>query len=126
MSENTFRHYRTDTFTMAAVGFSTAIAVAARWIRNGHLVTLVLPLITGVSNAVTFTLTGLPDEILPSQDAVQLAHITDNGAIAMGTLRVAVDSDVVTLGDGLAAGGFTASGGKGLAACVMSYVSLPR
>tara|TARA_R100001244_G_scaffold131582_1_gene105014 strand:+ start:3164 stop:5194 length:2031 start_codon:yes stop_codon:yes gene_type:complete len=56
------------TFTMTATGFTSNPTGTASWSRSGNIITLRTPVsLTGASNAVGHTLTGLPSEIHPGQ-----------------------------------------------------------
>ena len=56
------------TFTITATGFTATITATATWYVNNNTVTLSIPIntIQGTSNATTFTLTGLPAAINPT------------------------------------------------------------
>ena len=127
MSETTQQHYRTGMATLTATGFSTTVTVSVRWVRTHHTVTLYFPAFTATSNAVTFTLTGLPAELAPSQALTAHQVVVDNGANAQGIMILSTATPtVITLGEGgFVAGGFTATGNKGLPGNALTYLSIP-
>jgi hypothetical protein len=110
--------FASGTFTITMTGCTTSPTGTATWARAGSIVTLVLPVITGISNATTFTLTGLPAGIQPATVADQyqrLAICVDNGANVDAIIRVQAGSGTLTLNKASLAA-FTNSGTKGLSA----------
>jgi hypothetical protein len=111
--------------TLTATGFTTALAAPARFIRQGALVTVLVPEIHGTSNAPTFTLEGIPPGFLPSVTTWALARVQDdsgNGQWGMALFSAA--SGVIDLypsADDTV--GFTPSGTKGIYAQVLRYLS---
>ena len=110
-----------ETATLTATGMTTSPTGTAKYTILGSVVVLDIPLITGTSNAVTFTLTGAPTSIAPAADKDMLCRIVDNGAaIAVGLLRVKT-TGVIELYASPAAAAFTAAGTKSVNPMSVSY-----
>lgn len=119
-------------FTGVYTGFATNISGQCRWVRIGMLVTLVLPVGSGASNANTFELHGLPAEIQPADIPQQWAtaatnsgQIFNNG-VAVTDVGIVVDaaSDTITFTHAGTGDGWTASGTKGVyAPLVIHYLA---
>lgn len=105
--------YTTDTFTVTATGFSgTAPSGTARWVQIGAQVTVMLPNITGTSNAITCTLTGLPVGLRPTGDTACWGTLRDSGAYLAGIVYIKATGVIELYTANF--GAFTASGTKGL------------
>jgi len=105
----------TGSFTITGTGFAVnPTATATYKIING-VVILTIPTgsLTGTSNAVNFTLTGLPAAIQPSAiKDTHLISVSDNGS---GTwAEASVSGSVITLNKAGLSGNWTASGTKKL------------
>ncbi len=90
----------TGTFTLIGTGFTINPTATARYVALGNVIILFLPQITGTSNATTFTLTGLPAAIVPTQTSNHIVTITDGqgGATdAYGLLRLTGGSAIITM-----------------------------
>lgn len=74
----------TGTFTMTFTGFTAVITGTAVWSRVGNLVALLIPSVTGTSNAVTFTATGLPAAIQPARAQI-VAMAADLSLVDLGS-----------------------------------------
>lgn len=113
-------------FTMTATGFTTTVTGTAFFARNGNIVTLIIPTLTGTSNANTLTLTGIPAAIVPatstsSQNCTILC--ADNGINEVCRLIMLAGSTTWTISR-ISGAGFTASGTKGPAnPFVVTYIS---
>jgi hypothetical protein len=111
--------------TLTATGFTAPLAAPARFIRQGALVTVLVPEMHGTSNAPTLTLEGIPPGFLPSVTTWALARVQDdpnNGQWGMALFSAA--SGVIDLypsADDTV--GFTPSGTKGMYAQVLRYLS---
>ena len=112
------------TFTVTATGMTTAPTGTATWSRVGNLVMLCLPIVTGTSNASTFTFTGLPAAIQPATLTQQIAAPTDTFEDSSSLLTFNA-SILITAGSGtitfLKNGStttWTATGTKGLDAVI--------
>lgn len=74
---------------------------------------------TGTSNANTFTVTGLPDVVLPLNTSFYNAMcglLRDNGADIVGAATIVASTSTMTLYAGANASGFSGAGQKGLPA----------
>lgn len=110
-------------FTITGTGFTSNPSGTAYFIIENGLVSLYVPsgLINETSNAVTFTLTGLPAALSPvSGQVTPVFRATDNGAnvTAMGTIT----GGATVLSLFIAAGGnWTASGNKRLISTLIQW-----
>lgn len=116
--------YEPGTFTVTATGFSgTAPSGTARYVRIGRQVTLFVPALSGTSNSVNFTLTGLPVALQSGWDSNWAVWVGDNGAdqAAPGFLTMsAASSTLIVSRTGTA--GWTASGVKSLYETTITYL----
>jgi len=116
----------TGTFTGTLTGLTTSPTGTCTWTRIGKLVLLGLPInIGGVSNSVSFGMTGLPAAIQPATltQWVPCAAMEDNSVVKTGT------GVIITAGSGTLAftlngnsAGWTAANSKGTPASVQSQV----
>lgn len=105
-------------FTVTATGFSgTAPSGTAYYRSVGALVELILPALSGTSNATTFTLTGIPSALQPANafgnqiSPIPLAQ--NNSAYVAGAYAsISASSGTISLGLLGTLGGWTASGTK--------------
>lgn len=107
-------------FTATLTGMTGATTGNVRVAVNGKLVTLeATASITGTSNAVAMTMTGLPAALYPANSVyVPATALMDNAALVSGIAQVQSGGTIV-FGNGGAnysANGFTGSGTKGLGA----------
>lgn len=110
-----------NTFTATATGMTTSPTGSCKYSFDNGAVTIDLPVITGTSNATTFTLTGMPASIRPAADKDLLCRVQDNsGTVGLGLLRVKT-TGVIELYVGASGAAFTASGTKALAAMSITY-----
>lgn len=110
-------------FTMGATGLTTSPTATAYYTIVGSTVILMIPQITGTSNAVSFTLTGLPSVIQPiaARSTSMSAYVTDNGSPSVeGTASVS-NSSIINLSFQGSAGGWTSSGTKAVNNCTIVY-----
>jgi hypothetical protein len=113
--------YTEGTFTVTATGFSgTAPSGTAYYVVVGKQVTLMLPYLSGTSNATTFTLTGFPAAITPPIAIVVSPCLAqDNGVNGLGFVRY--NAGVWDVGWGSGGLAFTASGAKAAYNPCLSY-----
>lgn len=111
----------TAPFTGAFTGTTTDPAPVCEYTKGGSIVVLQLPLATATSNATTFTITGVPAIIRPTNTQVLVGRTTNSGTIGIGT--IAVDSTgVMTMGTGgTGTGPFASTGTKGIPAQTVVY-----
>lgn len=116
---------QTGTFTASATGFSAGAppATATYVILFGTVAIVNIPIFTGTSNAVTFTVTGLPAAIQP---ATQSAHFavgaSDNGAEVRANAQIAAGSGTIIYAINGNVNGWTASGGKAGGFVTLTYL----
>lgn len=103
------------TFTGTITGCTTSPTGTCRWVRIGQLVMLFIPIITGTSNATTFTMTGLPAAIQPARTMMFPVGDLENASVFTGTFagQVAAASGTVTFFFNGSSSGFTNTGTKG-------------
>ena len=84
----------TGSFTFTATGMTTSPTGTGIWARIGNLVLLLLPTITGTSNANTFTYTGLPAAIQPVRTIVcpLVEDYVENGGAVVNTAAAVLQS----------------------------------
>lgn len=115
----------TSIFTITGTGFAVNPTATARYITINNVVILFIPELTGTSNAATFTLTGLPASIVPTQTSNHVVTITDGqgGATdAYGLLRLIGASATITMISPVTRDGtWTASGTKTIYATSITY-----
>lgn len=114
--------YNEGSFTFTATGMTTSPTGTAAFTRFGSGVILSIPAIVGTSNATTFTLTGLPAEIIPaSANQACRGVCQDAGVEANCTVRISTAGAVTLLIEAVNGGttvvpyssGWTNSGIKG-------------
>jgi hypothetical protein len=115
----------TGTFTITGTGFTVNPTAGARYVTLGNVVILFLPELTGTSNATTFTLTGLPGAIVPTQTSNHVVTVTDGQGGATdgyGLVRLTAGSAAMTMISPVTSdGSWTASGTKTLYATSLTY-----
>lgn len=111
----------TGTFTATATGLTTSPSGTGTYTKTGNIVVLHLPLLSGTSNATSFTYTGLPA-------AIQSATLTQmlplpQGLVTNGGVGNAAAEATITAGSGTItfavsgnAAGWSASSTKGFTA----------
>lgn len=108
-------------YTGASTGHTVAQAPVVKGDVLGNLVTLTVPLVTGTSNATTFTITGMPTELRPAADRDLVGRVQDNtGSFVAGLVRIKT-TGVIEVYATLSGGAFTSSGTKALGALSVSY-----
>jgi hypothetical protein len=122
---NSVSIFASGTFTATLTGCTTSPTGTATWYRAGNIVTLVLPVLTGVSNSTSMTITGLPAGIQPAtlpDQSSRLAIAVDNGANVDALARIQDGSGTITIFKTSLAN-FTSSGTKGLSVeSVITYL----
>lgn len=113
------------TFTVTGTGFAVNPTGTARWIKIDDFVLLFIPTLTGTSNATTFTLTGLPATLTPTQTSNHVVVITDGqntSTDAYGLLRFTASSTTITMVSPIYSDeSFTASGTKSVHATFVAF-----
>lgn len=106
--------------TVTGTGFATDPTGTARWVRNGEFVQMFLPVLSGTSDATTFTITGIPAGIVASSVQDIVVRVADNDTDAYGILRV-TGTDTWEVYPTAALGTWTASGTKALRQTAFTY-----
>lgn len=117
---NTLADYQKGSFTGTATGMTTSPTGTIDYVIIGGNVFLRIAAITGTSNTNAFTITGMPAEARPAATAACIAHITDNGTPAFGTIQIQT-SGVIVVNRDAAASAWTTSGTKQINAINVSY-----
>lgn len=104
--------------TVTLTGVTTTVTGSVTVRRTGTKVTLILPALSGTSNATSMTITGLAG-LNTSSGGVLLCRVIDNGTTQLGT--VTVGSNSLAFGVGASGGVFTGSGTKGIPAQLLIF-----
>lgn len=106
------------TFTATYTGMTAVITVTAKYAQVGNAVTIFFPNNVGVSNASTFTATGLPGALVPvsgQELAIPVYSLADNGAtITTGSVLIDNSGIFAFKIRSVDWNGWTASGNKGV------------
>jgi hypothetical protein len=115
----------TESFTIGSTGFAADPSGTALYaLLDGGVVALFLPALTGTSDATTFTLTGLPAAITPTQTSWHQVVATNNGVDVAGLLKLTGASTTIDLYASVTAGLWTALGTKALLPTWITYALL--
>jgi hypothetical protein len=114
--------YDEGTFTATGKGFVVNPTGTAEYVRIGRFVALWLPELTGTSNLTTFTVTGMPAGIQPTNQSYQLARMVDNGVEVVGLIELVGASSTITLYASSGGAAWTAAGTKTLQRPVITYI----
>lgn len=113
--------YDEGTFVATATGMEIQPSGAVEYVRNGNQITLDIPSLSGTSNATTFTLMGLPSNLIPLKSKACPIRVIDNSfASVWGVIQIG-SSGTITLFKGPEGSVFTASGVKGVVAGSITY-----
>ena len=108
-------------FEMESTGLTTTEEVTVSYILNGRSVTLFVPNVTGTSNATSFTITGIPSPLRPTQQQGNLLiSVQDNGVRAVGIARPET-TGVISFFPSLTSTSWTNSGTKTASAFNVTY-----
>lgn len=120
---NTLDYYQEGTFTATGVGFDgTAPTATWSYVRCGKMVAIAITEISGTSNATTFTVTGLPSDLIPSGYRAMPVRVKDNGGGQQwGEIVIGADGSV-TFSLTPAGGAFTNSGTKAVSITSINYI----
>jgi hypothetical protein len=111
----------TGTFTITATGMTTTVTGTARWVKQGSVVNLYFPTLSGTSNATSFTLTGLPAGIQPTREAYGATVVVDNGTGDTGYCHLQAGSGTIEMLVRSGSNVWTNSGTKTVGATYLSY-----
>jgi hypothetical protein len=99
-------------FAATTTGFTVVLTPTIQWVLQGPIVTLVLPLITGTSNAAIFNIAGLPAFLQPLHTQIcSVATIQNNGVNTAGGYAAMIPGNS-SIGISFPAVNWTASGTK--------------
>jgi hypothetical protein len=107
-------------FTGTLTGCTTSPTGTITWDRNGNLVTLYIPSISGTSNATTCTVTGLPAAITPVTNQPFIGPVTNNGTNSFGYCNVNL-TGIIALTIDANSTAFTNAGAKAIVAQTITY-----
>jgi hypothetical protein len=100
---------------------TASVTGTGAYARAGNLVQILLPDLSGTSNATTLTVTGIPAALTPTRTVRTWAALSDNGVFLTGVARMNAGVTTVTLFTSLAGAGFVASGTKGVFSLGLQY-----
>ena len=122
---NTLDAYRLGSGISGASGFSDNPSGIITLLRVGDAVTVNMPLVSGTSNATTFTFTdqaALFSQYLPTSTRFAPVRVQNNGgSFQWGMIEVAT-TGILTVRLNPNGDAFTASGTKAIGACSFSYL----
>ena len=119
--------YTEGTFTITGNGFSSNPTGSAFYIRTGNGVILLVPSLSGTSNATTFTLSGIPATIQPTRGQnIVIAEVKDAGLNYSGEITINTDGTAqpyirTTINAGPSST-YTITGTKGVGGFTLSYL----
>jgi len=98
-------------FLAKLTGCTTSPTYTVRYLKSGNHVTLQIPRTTGMSNATTKTLAGLPKALTPSSGTrYQIVAVSDNGGAMRSGMISSGAEGAIRFSSTLDLDGFTASG----------------
>jgi hypothetical protein len=103
--------YTEGTFTVTATGMTTTVTGTARYVRVGTQVTVMLPQLTGTSNAAAVTITGIPAALAPVAVHRAWVFVENAGAFVVGDLYILAGQMSITVRPPIGTP-WTASGSK--------------
>ena len=121
----TGQSYEEGTFTVTATGFTAVVTGTATYVKIGKQVTLFLPIMSGTSNATTFTLTGLPAGLTPTNTVDFPAGGQDNSVTLTSPVLVQITAGslVFTVYKDFSGAAWTATGIKRKSVTTVVYIS---
>lgn len=108
-------------FTATASGLTTTPTGLVYYHKLGNTVTLMIPTISGTSNATTFDLNILPESIRPSNTQKSLMTVINNGAYSVSYANIQANGYIV-LWAAFNSSSFVSSGTKGVSECTLTYL----
>lgn len=119
------RNHIAGTFTATLTGVSGTVTGTASYVRNGRMVFLTIPTMSGTSNSTSMGVSGLPAAIQPSFDQWAWGGLAaNNGATVTSRTDALVNSagGTITFALGGSTTGWTSSGTKGPNTSTICYV----
>lgn len=109
-------------FTGSVVGFETAPTPTLTYQLTGKSVSLFIPTISGISNASTFTISGLPSVIVPVGLRQLIGASVNNGG-TKGACHISIsNTGIITIEPPFGTAAFAASGVKTFAQNTVNYM----
>ena len=99
-------------FTATLTGCTTSPQSNIYYTKTNGTVTMRITVVTGTSNTALCSLTGLPNDLIPTRTQSLTGIVSDNNIQAVSQIQVSSDGTIYLLYG--ASGGFTSSGIKGL------------
>lgn len=115
--------YDTGSFTVTLNGVSGTVTGTAKYAVVGTFVSIVLPVISGTSNALTMSISGMPASLRPATNIfVNPVFAVDNGSDVVCVVQVAAVGSINFYRDTGGSVLWTASGVKSVYGGTISYV----
>jgi len=116
--------YISSSFTGTLTGVTATVTGTVKYVKVGDIVTISVPTLTGTSNAITKTITGMPAAIRPAATKRAITIVTDNGGSPVSGEVFIYDTGIMDFYITLAAGAWTGSGAVTVAAFDYTYVAV--
>jgi len=116
--------YISSSFTGTLTGVTATVTGTVKYVKVGDIVTISVPTLTGTSNAITKTITGMPAAIRPAATKRAITIVTDNGGSPVSGEVFIYDTGIMDFYITLAAGAWTGSGAATVAAFDYTYVAV--
>jgi hypothetical protein len=110
-------------FTATLTGCTTSPVGSIRYIVQGKLVTLYIPVIVGTSNATSATLTGMPATLFPARTQTVTAATQDGVSGIQIAIAEIGTNGVITLYQSAGGDSFANSGTKGIRLQTITYAT---
>ncbi len=99
----------TGSFTGTLTGVDGVVSGSVKWTKNGNVVTLEFPTLSGTSNSTVHTITGAPVDVRPTTAQRFLLVVSEDGTQAIVLATMGTDG-TLSFPASLAGAAFTASG----------------
>lgn len=110
-----------SSYVGTGTGFTTTPTNTISYSIVGNTVTLDIGQISATSNAVTFTITGMPVAARPLTDKDLITRTVDNSGTMVASLLRVKTTGVIEIYASLVGGTFTAAGTKAIGTCSVTY-----
>lgn len=113
--------FNSGTFTGTLTGCTTAPTVTVKWVKNGNVITAIVPAVSGTSNSTACSITGMPSNLWPNTAQTFGVGALTNASGGSSPGGILIDTaGVINLFVNSSASAFTGSGTKGISsnACV--------
>jgi hypothetical protein len=115
-------HYSRTTVTLTYTGTAGPVTRSCDIYKRGSIVNFELPAASGVSNATTFTITGIPLELRPLSGIGIVCRVLDNNTWSTGGIDIYTNGTIQPYRSDFT-GAFTVGGQKGVGITHVTYVS---